>query len=896
MPSTSSRIISVAAVVMAVVSLAIASRTFAQANSPAAASAGRLALSFEANVGQADKQVQFTARGRGFCLFLTPGEAVLSLSSSSQPRAVVRMKLAGAKKHPQISGMDPLPGLSHYFIGDPTRWRNNVPNYARVKYAAVYPGIDLVYYGNQRQLEYDFVVAPRADPQRIKLTFDGIQSQTVNAHGNLVLAAPGGEIVQQRPIAYQQFEGKRVPVDASYRLLPDRSIGFQIASYDKTRTLVIDPVLVYATYLGGTANDVGRAIALDSAGNAYVTGETTSTDFPGTGTSAIQAVHNGSYDVFVSKMNAAGTALVYSTYLGGSGGDYGYAIAVDATGNAYITGQTDSPTAQGEGLIPFPRVGAFQATYGLGGDAFLTKINSAGNAIVYSTYLGGTGVERGYGVAVDSAGQAYFTGSTNSVNFPTVGPMQVNGGSYDAFVVKLNAAGSAMIYSTYLGGNGSESSVEGGGIAVDSSGNAYVAGTTTSTNFPGVTITSFQASFGGGFNDGFVAKLNPSGNALVFSTYLGGDGYDSVYGIAIDGDLKVYVTGYTDSTDFPTGIDFPFQESRNGTGNDAFVTALTSAGSGMVYSTYLGGAGNDLGYDISVSASGRAFISGTTGSTDFPTTSPIQAFNSGAYDMFVSELNAVGSTLLFSTYFGGSTGFEEGRGIAVDTTGNVFVTGSVNSTNLPVLAPFQPSYGGSGSDALIVKIAVGLEPAAPTGVTATAQSATNVLVAWDAVPGATSYEVLRQCNGEFFPFMSPTSNTSLNDEAVSPGSTYLYWVRAVNATGTSPDSSRDLATTVIFSDDPLVANTTAVKSVHLQQLRSAVNAVRVCAGLLGIGYVGSDGSPGTVVWSTQFEGLRTNLDEAMGPLGLPNGGYSGGLTAGATIQRTHVTEIRTTVK
>ncbi len=678
-----------------------------------AANYGNLPLSFEANQGQSDARVKFLARGPGYGLFLTPTEAVLSLRAPAEQKrapAVVRMRLVGGNQNPGISGLDPLPGTSNYFIGDdPSRWQRDVPNYAKVKVAGVYPGIDLVYYGRQGRLEYDIVVAPGADAGRVALAFEGVQKLSLDAEGNLVLRTSQGDIEQHKPVIYQEIDGKRQTVDGRYVLGARGRVGFQVARYDGTRPLVIDPVLSYSTYLGGTGNDIGRAIAVDSFGNAYVTGETSSLNFPGASTSAIQPSWLGSTDVFVVKFNAAGSALVYSTYLGGSGGDAAYAIAVDSTGNAYVTGETDSPTVAGPGNIPFPKVGPLQGVYAGGGDAFITKINPAGNALVYSTYLGGSGTERGYGIAVDSLNFAYVTGHTSSVNgpgnFPTVAPFQsqnASTGSFDAFVTKVNVAGNGLVYSTYLGGNGSEYSLDGGGIAVDADGNAYVGGTTASSNFPGASTSLIQGTYGGGTNDGFVVKFNAAGSALLYSTYLGGTAYDAVNGIAIDANRNAYVVGYTDSINFPTAS--PFQPNRGGPGEDAFVTKINAAGSALVYSTYLGGSGGERAFAVGVDGGGNAYVSGFTSSSDFPTVVPFQAVPGGSGDAFVSKLNSAGSALVYSSYLGGSTGGEKAYGIAVDGAGNAWVTGETSSTNFPTASPFQGTFGGAGTDAFVTKI------------------------------------------------------------------------------------------------------------------------------------------------------------------------------------------------
>lgn len=566
-------------------------------------------MSFEANLGQSDDAVKFIARGAGHTLFLTPTESVLSLRAPAAETgftagAVVRMRLAGANTHPTLTGLEPQPGTSNYFIGDdPARWQRDIPHYAKVKYTGVYPGIDLIYYGSQGQLEYDIVVAPDADPGRIALAFDGVRHLSIDADGNLLLPTPQGVIAQHKPVIYQDIGGRRQSIDGRYVLRPDDRVGFDVVRHDPTQPLIIDPMLSYATYLGGAGNDIGNAIVVDIDGNAYVTGGTTSANFPGASGSPIQGNLAGSGDVFVTKINAAGTALVYSTYLGGSSLDTGYAIAIDSQGNAYVTGQTDSPTTVGAGNVPFPRVGAFQSDYFGGGDAFITKINALGNALVYSSYLGGYGNERGYGIAVDSFFCAYITGHTssglsstafNTGDFPTVAAFQPHTASpaaADAFVTKIAADGSGMVYSTYLGGSASESSADGGAIAVDADGNAYVGGTTFSTNFPGASTSTIQpANGGGGRNDGFVVKFNAAGSMLLYSTYLGGSTDDAVNGIALDVARNAYVVGYTDSTNFPTAS--PMQAQRNGTGGpgeDAFVSKINPAGSALVYSTYLGG-------------------------------------------------------------------------------------------------------------------------------------------------------------------------------------------------------------------------------------------------------------------------------------------------------------------
>jgi len=703
-------------------------------HSALAVSYARLPLAFEANQGQTDSQVRFVSRGSGHTLFLTGTESVLSLNqpwrrqkerpwergrlarpdaaeTAALPGAVLRMKLVGANPKPETRGVEELPGKSNYFIGnDPSKWRTNVPNYAKVEYRDVYPGINLVHYGNQRQLEYDFVVSPGADPRQIKFEVEGANRIELDAAGDLVLHVAGGEVRQHKPIVYQTIAGVRREVAGMYRWRPAgrplpansvvsarhggpagetpavQQIGFEIGPYDPNHPLVVDPVLVYSTYLGGSGSDYGISIAVDSSGNTYVTGQTNSTSFPTI--SALQSVPGGGSDAFVSKLNAAGSALVYSTYLGGSGGDGGNGIAVDSSGNAYVTGSTASTS--------FPTVNPLQSVYGGGdSDAFVAKLNAAGSGLVYSTYLGGSGGDGGNGVAVDSSGSVYVSGETSSGNLPLVNPLQpACGGGTDAFVAKLNPAGSALVYSTYLGGSTND---RGTGVAVDSSGNAYATGLTYSTNFP--TVSPLQPNAGGGM-DVFVAKLSTVGSALVYSTYLGGSGVDWGEAIAVDSTGSVYVTGLTSSTNFPTVS--PLQPAHGGGTYDVFAAKLDAAGSALVYSTYLGGNGDDGGFGIAVDPSGNAYVTGYTSSTNFPTVHPLQVSYGGSQDVFVAKLNAAGSALLYSTYLGGSGG-ETGNGIAVDSAGNAYITGETLSANFPIANALQPVFGG-GVDAFIAKI------------------------------------------------------------------------------------------------------------------------------------------------------------------------------------------------
>jgi hypothetical protein len=623
---------------------------------------GKLPLSFEANHGQADAQVKYLARGRGYTLFLTETDAVLILRNEASAisgkrsartdqnkkpsRTLLRMQLVGVNPHPKVVGLNKLPGKSNYFIGNnPKNWRTHVPNYTRVRYQDVYPGVDLLYYGKQRQLEYDFVIAPGADPNSITLAFDGAERLEINDQGDLVLHIAGGKVIQHAPVIYQEINGVNQAINGHYVLRGKHQVGFHVATYDATKPLIIDPVLVYSTYLGGVDIDRGNGIAVDGTGNAYVTGPTDTSElevppFPTTA-GAFDTVLAGNTDAFVTKLNAAGDALIYSTYLGGSDIDQGNDIAVDAAGNAYVTGFTFSAD------FPFT-AGFFQPALAspVLSDAFVAKVNAAGTALTYSTYLGGSDIDQGQDIALEPACpmncSAYVTGFTVSGDFPfTAGAFDTTfNGVQDAFVTKLNATGTApLTYSTYLGGTLTD---QANSIAVDAGGSAYVAGSTDSggaTPFP-TTAGAFDTTLGG-VTDVFVTKLNATGTApLTYSTYLGGSDIDLGNGIALDSVGNAYVTGSTVSADFPTAGS-PFQPNlASPVLTDAFATKLNPAGAGaadLVYSTYLGGSDVDQGNDIAVDLLDNAYVVGETVSPNFPIAS-FQATFGGVTDAFVSKI------------------------------------------------------------------------------------------------------------------------------------------------------------------------------------------------------------------------------------------------------------------
>jgi len=657
---------------------------------------GKLPLAFEANQGQTDPQVKFVSRGAGYNLFLTATEAVLTLRRGSRQEhnsrttkplplpgeksAVLHMRLMGANAQAGVFGQDELPGKSNYFIGnDPKKWRAGVPQYARVRYVDVYPGVDLVYYGNQREMEYDFVLQPGADPGTIRLAIEGASKLRL-VQGDLVLSSAGGDVHLRSPKIYQESHGVRREVRGGYVLQGKNEVGFRLGSYDRRRTLIIDPVLAYSTYLGGSGvnGDHASGIAVDSAGNAYVTGQTCSADFP-TGNS-IQA-YAGNCDVFVTKLNPDGSALVYSTFLGGSDSEGAGGIALDGAGNVYATGETSS--------TDFPSVNAIQNTSHGNVDGFVTKINGTGNLLIYSTYLGGHGDDQGSGIAVDSAGNACVVGTTESGNFPTKNAIQPTfaGGNRDAFVTKISPDGSAFVYSTYLGGNDDD---YGAGIALDGAGNAYIAGSTLSTNFP--TRNPIQPALSGVI-DAFVTEINSAGSLLVYSTYLGGSGWDQAFGVAADATGNAYVTGNTQSTDFPTSN--AIQNSLGSSKRNAFVSKINPAGSAFVYSTYLGGNNDEGGYAITADAAGSAFATGAS------------ADPGGAENIFVTNINAGGNAIVYSSELGAGCNNNVGSSIAVDLADSAYVAGWTCANSFPTTPfAFQKTFkGGAYTNAIVAKVA-----------------------------------------------------------------------------------------------------------------------------------------------------------------------------------------------
>jgi len=703
---------------------------------------GKLPLSFEANAGQTDPRVKFLSRGAGYTLFLTANEAVLSLRRDEHEARVLRIRLLGASRLSKAAGVDELPGKSNYLIGnDPRQWRTGVATYKKVALRQVYPGVDLVYYGNQRQLEYDFVVGPGADPRRIRMAFEGADRVRIDEQGDVVLETPDGEVRQRKPVVYQESCGVRQVVEGRYVLRGRNKVGFQLARYDGRRRLIIDPVVTYATYLGGALNDRAFGIAADGSGNAYVTGSTNSVVFPGV---LPPGTVSGGSDAFVAKLNPGGSLLVYSTYLGGTSTDEGQKIAVDGLGQAHVAGTTSSvnfpTTAGGYDTVCGAPPGAPCA--GATSDAFLTKLNAAGAGFLYSTYLGGGGNDTGLAIALDSSGRIYVTGRTTSADFPFTPNAYQNlfGGFADAFVAKLDpaAVGAAgLLFSTYLGGTGDDTARA---IALDSTNRTYVTGSTASDPFP-TTPGVYQDFLMGIANDVFVAKLNPdsatAAGSLVYSTYIGGGGSDNGNGIAVDASGNAFVTGGTGFDTDLGGMQYPATAGvlqpafPGGVGTtNGFVAKLNPTGTALVYSTFLGGSASDQGRSIALDSTGNAYVTGSTATTAtpplFPTANAFQTVAAGANDAFLTKLNPTGTAVVFSSFLGGPSG-DDGNSLALDATGSIYVAGSSGpAAGFPTTAgSFQTAYGMGPFDAFIAKIGENQPPTANAGADRTIECAAS---------------------------------------------------------------------------------------------------------------------------------------------------------------------------
>jgi len=652
-----------------------------------------LPLLFVENRDQLDEAVRFSVPGAGRTLYFTREGITVALEGDGR-RWALKLDFVEAKPDVVLRGEETQEAVFSYFQGnDPEKWQAGCPTYARIVYEDLWPGIDLVYRGEVGRLKHEFVVAPGSDPQRIRFEVRGATAVRLDAEGDFVLETPLGSFEDARPIAYQERDGVHVEVPAAFALDGTR-LAFTLGAFDPTLPLVLDPdTILYSGFLGGSGDDEGFGIAVDLSGAACVTGWTNSTDFPAT-PGSVDPTANGEYDAFVAKVDPAGSGLVFCSFLGGEGWDRGEDIAVDASGASYVTGRT--------GSSDFPTVGPLGPSYnGYDFDAFVAKIDPTGTVLVYSGFLGGSGSDEGRGIAVDASGKAYVTGRTGSPDFPTAGTLgpTYQGGAWDAFLVKINAAGSAMLTSGFLGGSRSDF---GNGVAVDATGSAYLSGSTGSSDFP--TVGPLDPDFNGADWDAFVAKVDAAGSALVYSGFLGGENLDFGEDIAVDSSGAAHVTGRTRSPDFPTagGLD----SSWNGGIFDAFVTKVDAAGSALVYSGFLGGSSWDQADGIAIDSWGAAYVTGTTQSTDFPTLGGLDPSHNGSWDAFVAKVRPSGGVLLAFSGFLGHTGDEWTRDIAVDADGAAYVTGNTTSFGYPTVGGLGPLYRGGSHDAVVTKILV----------------------------------------------------------------------------------------------------------------------------------------------------------------------------------------------
>jgi putative Ig domain-containing protein/beta-propeller repeat-containing protein len=868
-------------------------------------------------------------------------------------RAVVRMRLLGSAKPSRVVAGEPLPGKSNYFIGnDPSAWRTDVPQYASVRLDDVYHGVDVVYRGVEGQLEYDFIVKSGGDPRRIRLRIEGGDDVRVDASGDLVVRTGAGELRQRIPSVYQDIAGERRAIKGAYRRIGRNDFAFQLGPYDSKRPLVIDPAFVFSTYLGGSFEDVIRSMRVDGSGNSYVAGSTSSTDFPATnplyGTNAgdedgfvakidstgssilwatyiggssadqlagiaidgggtvyvtgvttstnfptaspLHAANAGFADCVIAKLSSSGSALLFSTYLGGTSSDLGEAIAIDSSSNVYVAGNTSS--------TDFPAVNAIQGTYGGGiSDAFVVVVNATGSAVLYATYLGGSGNDGAVAIVADFSGNAYVTGSTDSTNFPTAAALQgSNNGNLDAFISKINSAGSALTYSTYLGGSNADSPT---GLAVDLSGDALIAGSTRSVNFP--VASPVQANLLGTY-DAFVSKLNAAGSSLLFSTYLGGQDVDGADAIAVDAAGIVHVAGHTSSLDFPT-IN-PLQPQPAGL-EDVFVASLDTSGS-IVFSTYLGGTYDDTASAIAVDGSGNKYIAGTTASTNFPTQSPAQSVNAAQDCGFVMKITSTGTIALSPTVLADTISGSAYSAVLSASGGTGPYTFTVPSGGLPpgvtltastgtfTGAPAvdgrfvftvraTDSLGALGDHRYVLNVVA--QAKAPTGLAATVTLAGTVNVDWNPVVGASGYRVYRREPIGVFTLIASPSAPPFIDATVSSNLVYLYGVTAVGGLGVeSAFSNLDFTNTYVFTDAPLAAGDT-IKAVHITQLRSVITSLNMLRGQFATSFADS-ATAGAIVKASSVQELRTYADLIRAAFGLPPATYTNPvLTPGVSIIR-----------
>lgn len=663
---------------------------------------------FEANHGQHPETIRYLFRGDRYHLALHQREVRWSLKNSGTSnkdslgiqRAQVQLEWLNTSSNITVSGGVPGKAKVHYFKGNQIdHWYPNIPTYAKVKYQEIYPGIDLIFYGNhQNLLEYDFMLAPGTDPSVIAFRYRGMDHWWIDEEGNLQLKIGEELFTQEAPIVYQKIDGERQRIGGEYRIEANGQMGFSIPAYDSDYPIIIDPVIRYSTFLGGALGDYGMAIDVDELGQAYVTGVSFSADFPTD--AAFQNTLSGDADVLVTKLDAAGQVL-YSTYIGGAQADSGADIVVGDDQSVYITGYTNSRD--------YPLQAELDGTLGGINDAFVTKLHPDGNALLFSTYLGGSGADFGHGIDLNAGNDAYVTGYTASEDFPTQNPIQASfgGGTGDAFISQIRSDGSALLYSTYLGGSRNDCYISNGAlnglteincrIAIHSDSTISIAGTTNSQDFPTQNPLSPNLS---GNRDAFVSRISADGSTFIYSTYYGGTSNERTYDIALNENGEAYFVGLTNSDDLPLGA-APVQNALGGS-SDGFIAGLSADGSSLVAGTYLGGSSTDFCRAITIDTLGNPSLTGFTQSTDFPLMAPLQGYQDNG-DAFVTTLNAGANTFLFSTYLGGGLA-ESGRGIASDLYNSLYITGSTASTDFPILAPFQADWAGGEADAFVTKL------------------------------------------------------------------------------------------------------------------------------------------------------------------------------------------------
>ncbi len=718
----------------------------------------RIPLYFEPNRGQVAGEAQWITRAAGANVYITGPEVVLALlpkmpkEPPSRPLFThnVHMKLVGASREAKAEGLEPLGSYSSYFAGNTEKeWFTGIPHYGRIRYKDLYPGIDLVYYGNQRSVEYDFVVAPGADPKQIELAFSNADSLRVDA-GDLIIRAAGRELKQRKPRVFQSDR----ELTSGYRLLSGNRVQFVLEGVDVSAPLVIDPVLEFSTYFGGPAFDAAQTVRVDAAHNVYVTGTSISPHAPSL--NPFQQTSGSTADAYVLKYSPSGDHLVYAAYFGGSGDDEGQALAIDADGSVYIAGQTNSPD--------LPLKNALQSVYPGGAEtSYVAKISAAGTSLLFSTYFGGRSYDGANAITLDASGNLYVVGSTYSPDFPTKNAFQSTfGGVVDGFVAKFSTKGE-LLYSTFLGGSANDGT---GGIVVDSSGNAYIVGFTISDDFPLNNPLQARRTQQNLTSASFVAKLSPTGGQLLVSTYIGGEN-NRATSIARDGTGNVYLLGHASNSDI--GTKNALQTNFAGGDTDMFLWKLTPNLDNIIYATFLGGTGEDDASDLAVDAAGNAYIAGATKSNDFPMVNAIQRNKSSDFDLIVAEISSDGKSILFSSYLGG-TGRDQAFGIALDGNGGIYVCGGTGSDDFPVKNAVQSVFGGGGLDGFLAKITV---PAVqPPTLTLTPAVLPFSFAIGGAVPGSQSVQIASNVGPA--PFTAIVSNGT--------------WLAVMPATGMAPAS------------------------------------------------------------------------------------------------------------